>query len=94
MKSFLREQLERFLEAIDAALAEPVEVIVIGGTAAALHYGVRRATHDIDTWTAVQADLARAAEKARAVTGLDVPLQKSGVAAAEAVAHGLRRPRR
>lgn len=58
MKTFLREQLERFLEAIDAALAEPVEVIVIGGTAAVLHYGVKRATHDIDTWTIVQADLA------------------------------------
>jgi len=80
MRTFLREQLERFLEAVDAALAEPVEVIVIGGTAAALHYGVTRATHDIDTWTNVRADLAAAAKKARTVTGLDVPLQKSGVA--------------
>jgi hypothetical protein len=80
MKTFLREQLERFLEAVDAALAGPVRVVVIGGTAAALHYGVRRATHDIDTWTTIQADLAAAAEKARAVTGLDVPILKSGVA--------------
>lgn len=79
MKTFLREQLERFLEAIDAALAGPVEV-VIGGTAAAIHYGVRRATSDIDTWTTVPADLAAAAERARAVTGLDVPIVKSGVA--------------
>ncbi len=53
---------------------------MIGGSAAALHYGVARATHDIDTWTTVQAALAAAAEKARVVTGLDVPLQKSGVA--------------
>jgi hypothetical protein len=80
MKSFLREQLERFLEAVDAALPEPVAVIVIGGTAAALHYGVGRATHDIDTWTTVEATLASAADKARAATGLDVPLQKSAVA--------------
>src|SRR5713101_8549630 len=80
MQTFLREQLERFLQAVDAALAGPVEVVVIGGTAAAIHYGVRRATHDIDTWTTVQADLAAAAEKARAVTGLDVPILKSGVA--------------
>lgn len=80
MKTFLREQLERFLEAVDAALAGPVDVVIIGGTAAALHYGVTRATHDIDTWTTVQADLAAAAERARAVTGLDVPILKSGVA--------------
>ena len=80
METFLREQLERFLEAVDAALAGPVDVVVIGGTAAALHYGVRRATHDIDTWTTVQADLAAAGERARAVTGLEVPILKSGVA--------------
>ena len=42
METFLREQLERFLQAVDAALVAPVEVVVIGGTAAALHYGVRR----------------------------------------------------
>lgn len=80
MKTFLREQLERFLRAVDAALAEPIDLVVIGGTAAALHYGVGRATHDIDTWTPVQADLAAAADKARAVTGLEIPLQESGVA--------------
>ena len=46
---------------VDQALAQPVDIIVIGGTAAALHYGVTRATHDIDTWTVVHADLAAAA---------------------------------
>jgi hypothetical protein len=80
METFLRQQLERFLEAVDAALDEPVEVVVIGGSAAALHYGVARATRDIDTWTNVEAALAAAADRARAATGLDVPLQKSGMA--------------
>lgn len=80
MKTFLRDQLERFLGAVDDALSEPVVVIVIGGTAAALHYGVARATYDVDTWTTVHAALTAAAEKARAATGLDVPLQKSAVA--------------
>jgi hypothetical protein len=42
--------------------------------------GVTRATDDIDAWTAIQTELAAAAEKARAATGLDVPLEKSGVA--------------
>ncbi len=80
MKTFLRQELERFLTAVDEALDQSFEVVVIGGSAAALHYGVARATHDIDTWTTVEATLAAAAEKARVVTGLEVPIQKSGVA--------------
>ncbi len=80
MRTFLRQQLETFLLAVDAALPDPVEVVVIGGSAAALHYGVARATHDIDTWTNVEASLAAAAASARVATGLGVPLQKSGVA--------------
>jgi hypothetical protein len=84
MKTFLRQELERFLTAVDDALDQSFEVVVIGGSAAALHYGVARATHDIDTWTNVGAALAAAAGRAREVTGLDVPLQKSGVADAPA----------
>ncbi len=80
MKTFLREQLKEFLAAIDAALDRPAELVVIGGSAAALHYGVARATRDIDTWTNVGPALAAAADEARTATGLDVPLQKSGVA--------------
>ncbi len=77
MRAFLKDELERFLMAIDQALGQPVEVIVIGGTAAALHYGVTRATHDIDTWTTVKGDLAAAAETARLATGLDIPVTRS-----------------
>jgi hypothetical protein len=33
------QELERFVEAIDAALLEPASIIVIGGAAAALAYG-------------------------------------------------------
>jgi hypothetical protein len=31
MRTFLKDELERFLMAIDQALGQPVEVIVIGG---------------------------------------------------------------
>ncbi len=99
MRTFLRQQLEEFLGAVDAALDRPVEIVVIGGSAAALNYGVAAATRDIDTWTEVEEALAAAAEKARVNTGLDVPIQKSGVADApvefesrlERVLPGLRR---
>jgi hypothetical protein len=58
-----------------------VRVVVIGGSAAALHYGVTRATHDIDTWDAIRADLAAAIEIAQRTTGLPIPMGTSGVAA-------------
>jgi len=80
LKPYLREQLETFLEAVDRALVESTRVVVIGGSAAALHYGATRATHDIDTWNTVQESLAAAAQRAREVTGLNVPLQKSAIA--------------
>jgi hypothetical protein len=84
MRTFLKDELERFLAAVDRALVGPVDVVVIGGTAAALRYGVTRATHDIDTWTAVQKDLALAVEKARATTRLHIPVARSAVADAPA----------
>ncbi|MGH9893704.1 MAG: DUF6036 family nucleotidyltransferase [bacterium] len=54
--------------------------MVIGGSAAALRYGVTRATHDIDTWDAIRADLAAAVEEAQHTTGLPVPMATSRVA--------------
>jgi hypothetical protein len=44
------QELERFVEAIDAALPEPASILVIGGAAAALAYGATRPTDDIDTF--------------------------------------------
>jgi hypothetical protein len=58
----------------DRAIEHPVEVVVIGGAAAALEYGVISGTRDIDTWTRVREDLAVAARRARLATGLPVPL--------------------
>ncbi len=40
------QELERFVEAIDAALPEPASILVIGGAAAALAYGATRPTDD------------------------------------------------
>jgi hypothetical protein len=80
MRRYERDELRRFLEAVDKSLARSVHVVIIGGTAAALRYGVRRTTHDIDTWTTVQDSLLDAVEEAQTATGLVVPFQQSGVA--------------
>jgi hypothetical protein len=80
VRAYLKTELERFLRAVDAALDGPVDVILIGGAAAALHYGATRPTRDIDTWNAIHDVLSRAARRARSSTGLEVPLQHSEVA--------------
>lgn len=80
MTTFQPEEVRRFLEAVDRALRQPAEVIVIGGSAAALRYGVTRATEDIDTWLSLSQDLVVAADQARQTTGLDIPLSFSAVA--------------
>lgn len=80
MRTYLKTDLERFLRAVDAALERPADVILIGGAAAALQYGATRPTRDIDTWNAIHEGLSLAASSARLSTGLEVPLQQSGVA--------------
>jgi hypothetical protein len=80
VKLFLRAELEQFLRSVDVALRRPTSVVIIGGAAAAVRYGVGTGTRDIDTWTSVQDDLADAVATARQVTGLDVPFGKSGIA--------------
>ncbi len=80
MRVYTPRELRRFLAAVDRAVDHPVEVVVIGGAAAALEYGVTSGTRDIDTWTRVREDLSVAAQSARQATGLPVPLAQSGVA--------------
>jgi hypothetical protein len=57
-----------------------VVLVVIGGTAAALRYGVKHPTRDIDTLKAISASLADAVQAAREATGLEVPMGMSGIA--------------
>jgi len=80
MRVYTPRELRRFLAAVDRALKRPAEVVVIGGAAAALEYGVVSGTRDIDTWTRVHEDLAAAAERARQTTCLAVPFSRSRVA--------------
>jgi hypothetical protein len=71
--------LRRFLEAVDAALTRPIRMVIIGGSAAALGYGVDITTRDIDTF-GIPEPIAAAASAARAATGLDIPIQHAAIA--------------
>lgn len=77
MRNFHRDELTRFLESVDEHLSGPRCIILIGGAAASLAYGISRVTTDIDTITDL-ADLEEALRLARSDTGFDVPFQSVG----------------
>ncbi len=59
---------------MDKQLPEPRELLLIGGAAASVAYGVNRTTTEIDT-NAETADLEAAFQATRDETGLDIPIQ-------------------
>lgn len=77
MKRFGQNELSKFLESLDRHLEQPREIILIGGAAASLGYGINRTTSDIDILEGI-ADLIEAIRLAREETGLDVPFQEVG----------------
>ncbi len=59
------DDLKRLLKAIDSHLDRKVEIILIGGTAALLAYKATRLTHDIDSFSQINAALQKAYEIAK-----------------------------
>jgi hypothetical protein len=81
MRKYGRGEVERFLRAMDDALPVDETIVIIGGVAVALRCSrTERMTKDIDSWGRISPALGRAAEKARQVTGLTIPLEQAAVA--------------
>jgi hypothetical protein len=80
VRRFGPAELESFLTAVDAHLAEPAEIILIGGGAAAVGFGVDVGTQDLDTFNNTTAALDAAVAAAQQDTGLMIPVGKAGVA--------------
>jgi len=53
VRTYLRDELVRFLKGVDSALARATDIVIIGGAAASVHYKFSGGTRDIDTWTNV-----------------------------------------
>ena len=79
MRVFERDELRRFLVVLDGNLVEPFELLLIGGAAALLGYGVERVTKDIDTLNPDFKRIMTALEAARRESGLDIPVQHPGI---------------
>jgi hypothetical protein len=77
---FTADEIRTFLHAVDRRLTSRVRVVIIGGSAAALAFGVTSTTDDIDTLQTMQAELGEAVRQAAADTGLRIPMRTSTVA--------------
>lgn len=78
MKRYSEAEIVEFLKAIDRNLNSKQELVIIGGTAAALAYKFKGATQDIDTANSVE-KLRSAIKRAVNETGFDIPVSRSGV---------------
>jgi hypothetical protein len=79
LRRFDARELRRFLRAVDAELDGPVRVVLVGGSALALGYAVGTGTVDVDTWETDLRRIGAAAARARAATGLDIPIDSAAV---------------
>ena len=81
-KEYSREELAQFFEAVDECLKEPARMVLVGGSAVILAYGVATVTEDIDTFSGSTAPLEAAIQLACERTGMEPPVTRSGVAQA------------
>lgn len=95
MRRFVRSEIRTYLKALDRHVPKDFTLVIIGGAAAALSFGAKGGTVDIDTTNKVQA-LAAACGAARKETGLAIPLGRASVYDAprkyESRLHRLRMP--
>lgn len=79
-REYSRQELAEFFEAVDECLEQPARLILVGGSAVILAYGVTTTTEDIDTFNTSTAALDAAIQRACERTGMAPPVARSGVA--------------
>jgi hypothetical protein len=80
MRRFEGSELRQFVVALDRHVEPSTQVIVIGGSAVALGYGIEIFTKDIDTFQVAPARLRDAIAKAREETGLPITVDNAAIA--------------
>ena len=78
-RAFGIDDICRLLQVVDGHLTDPAAVVIIGGAAAAFHRA-DSTTNDVDTNDALNDALQDAIQRARAETGLEIPINHSAVA--------------
>lgn len=74
MATFLAKDMQEFLRALDTTLRERVDIVIIGGGALALAYGLNTGTEDIDTFVNIEG-LRDNLDEARRASGVNLPVE-------------------
>ncbi len=79
MRKVPASEFEDFLRLVDAELAEPCTIVIVGGAAIGLAYAHRHVTGDIDVMPIRNERFWKAVEKAQARLDSPIPLQAVGI---------------
>src|SRR3989338_6505899 len=77
--SYTREDLLRFLNAVDKEMIHPTRLIIIGGASLTLAYNFSNTTIDMDLLSMITAELNEAIEKAKSQTRLNITVSTANV---------------
>jgi hypothetical protein len=80
VRRFTRGDFEAFFRLIDAELAGPCTIVLIGGGAIGCAYRGSHATSDLDLWSASDAGFWAAAERANSKSAERIPVEKAAIA--------------
>ncbi|MCK5690834.1 hypothetical protein KAI87_16250 [Myxococcota bacterium] len=80
MKKHGPSELRLFLQRLDKNLESSADVLIIGGAAAAIAYGSRLSTMDIDLWSPLSPQILQALKKISTEGGLVIPVEHAAVA--------------
>lgn len=80
MRKFTTRDFEDFLQRVDAELAVPCTIVLIGGAAVGLRHKGIHVTADIDLWSVSEAGFWSAAERVNAAAAVPISVQKAPIA--------------
>jgi hypothetical protein len=73
------QRLEQFLRQVDAELARPCTIVLIGGAALSLGYRSTHATTDMDLWAPSRGPFWTAVEKVKKRAPTSVPIERATI---------------
>ncbi|MBI5545689.1 MAG: hypothetical protein HY901_17515 [Deltaproteobacteria bacterium] len=79
-RRYAQDEMEQFLRQVDAELARPCTIVLIGGAALSLGYHSSHATTDMDLWSPSRGPFWTAVEKVKKRDPASVPIERAAIA--------------
>lgn len=80
LRRYAQDELVQFLRKVDAELARPCTIVLIGGAALSLGYHSSHATLDIDLWSPAKGPFWAAVDRVQKREQASVPIERAAIA--------------